>query len=141
MHKISSLLILLIMGIQFSYASPTYRTVKLIIKNDTKQALVLEDYAAVMGGWEGKAPSQFTIQPGRIMITGTASSSIGIGTAGFVRLISAEDILSINWNLPWAGPLRYQTQTTKNILHLSTTNEEEDPDNPVLMIRIHDQLS
>ena len=114
-----------------------YRSVKLVLQNSLDENLAVQGFAVLTGAWAEKlAPTQGMVvgeqSAAELM---SVSTTLGSGTAAYVRLSSSYGYLMIRWNLPWTGSFE-QEVTDHEGLTLTVKKDDSHPDAVVLMVTV-----
>ena len=114
----------------------TFRSVRMIISNDTGKPLAIEGYDTADGTWKpGQGPQEgATLNNGETKSFVAVSNTIGMGTGGFIDLSGPHGIVSIRWNQPWTGPVDINIES-KEPFSVERSKSGE-PDNVVFVIDI-----
>ena len=133
--------LLLILAFAVSIAqAQTYRSFGLIIENETKEQLVIQAYSALRGHWKPGTMPEAGQTIGIDQVSSpyvTESGMIGIGVAGMLYLQTSDGgLISLNWNMPWAGPANYHAHTYSNYIKIHSRLNQSDPTNLVWLITI-----
>lgn len=139
-----SLSLIITLSLMMSTAhSQVFRSVKILIENDTNAALVIQSYAALRGTWQaGGMP-----QVGQMIETKAVSmpivnqnNEVGVGVAGMIYLQSQNGgLIALNWNLPWSGQTAHQARTYSDTLKIQSQLIQTDPTNIVWLLNITNQ--
>lgn len=140
MKRLILLILSLLLVSQTAHAN-IYRQVILLIDNNTPNMITFDGYAVIRGSWTAGFEPQMgsVIAPHSISVIKADSSMIGVGTAGFVRMASADDIMSIDWNVPWDTWNRTQeirTASSYGDIKFHVVLQNEEPDMPLYHIVI-----
>lgn len=86
-----------------------YRSVKLVVQNNTNENLTVQGHAVLTGSWADKmAPQQGMLVSEQSAGEWTSiSTELGTGTGAYVRFGCSRGYPMIRWTLPWSGPFEY----------------------------------
>lgn len=123
-----------------AFASPIYRSAKVIVHNETTNNLTVRGFDALEGTWltaQGVAEPAAGLMVGAMsnFMFGTESRDISVGTSGMLDLAIGDAQVVINWRTPWVGrsELDIHTYNPQDLAHRVSTYSE-DPDNIVHII-------
>ena len=140
MKRLILLILSLVLVNQMAHAS-IYRQVILLIENNTLNPITFDGYAVIRGNWTAGFEPQMgsVIAPHTLSMIKADSSMIDVGTEGFIRMVSADDIMSIDWNVPWDTWNRTQeirTASSYGAIKFHVISQNEEPDMPLYHIVI-----
>ncbi len=120
-------------------AAIEYRSVKIVVQNNTNENLTVQGVAALVGQWADKmAPTQGAIVAEQSAVEWrSVSTELGTGTSAFVRFGSSHGYLTIRWSLPWMGPFKPMIDEAPD-LRIKLSIDDTHPDAVVMLTTIHE---
>ncbi len=114
-----------------------YRSVKLVLQNNTNENLTVQGVAALVGQWADKqAPIQGAIVGEQSAAEwASVSTDLGTGTTAYVRFGSSRGYLTIRWALPWMGHFEHGVDPVPG-LHPTVTLDQTHPDAVVMLVAL-----
>jgi hypothetical protein len=112
-----------------------YRSITLIVQNDTHAEFLVDGHATIHGEWESEPKSGDVVKPQSTAKWRIVSHTEQQGASGFVHLTCNDGDIKISVGRPWAGELRSETQLPKGYA-AQTQVDDENPDHPVVVVEI-----
>ena len=84
---------------------PVYRSVKVVVENNTNAQMTVEGFECMQGQWTDKTPPSQGAQILRQSSQSYSSESLTLqtGTSAFIRLGSVYGYTKLTWSQPWVG--------------------------------------
>ena len=121
-------------------ATRVYRSVKLVVQNDTKHPHSIQGTATLKGTWSPR----FEPRQGQTLASNASaewqseSTILGTGTTAYVRLGSARGHTNVSWSLPWTGSFATEV-TTSPELEAETSILDDEPDAIVIKVSVREK--
>jgi hypothetical protein len=116
-----------------------YRSVKLVLQNNTNENLTIQGVAVLVGQWADKmAP----LQGGLVGEQSAAewmsvSTELGSGSSAFVRFGSSHGYLTVRWSLPWMGRFTHTVEEVPGV-RVDVTVDDSHPDAVVMLVAVQE---
>ena len=114
---------------------PVYRSVKVVVENNTNAQMTMEGFECLQGQWLDKtAPNQGAqILRQSSQSFSTESQTLGTGTSAFIHLGSVYGYTKISWALPWVGELQCTAECPQG-MHAQVQVDAQCPDAVVVAV-------
>lgn len=112
-----------------------YRSITLILQNDTHTELLVDGHATIHGEWESEPKGGDVIGPQSTAKWRIVSRVEQQGASGFVHLICSDGDIKITVNQPWTGETLCATDVPEGYV-AQTVLDKENPDHPVVVFEI-----
>lgn len=114
-----------------------YRSVKLVLQNSTNENLTVQGFAVLSGAWGDKqAPTQGMLVGEQSAVEWTSvSTTLGSGTAAYVRFGTSHGYPLLRWALPWTGPFEVIREDVTG-LRIDIVVDDRHPDAVIILATV-----
>ncbi len=119
---------------------PVYRSVRLVILNDSNRTLTVSSAEVVLGEW---APGDWArarvaqIVPQSAATFATQSSTLHTASEAFVRLTSIAGPILVHWCRPWVGRFALRLELDADFWWTTLEVDDDDPSAIAALLTFH----